>query len=325
MRKFLAAVVAALSLAAITFVGGAPAQIGTPGSIAVEGWFDTSCRLSHRAHDDAIVFPGQPGASHLHDFFGNRGLDAHSTNENLLEFYTLCQRLGEADDQRRQRIPADRSGYWVPTAYDRDPSGPSADIPVEASSFSAGYGASSAGARRLPIQPFPRGLRMIAGNSNGGPSRVGKHLVYKWLCSGGTTVTPATVTAAPTCSEKRLELTLEFPDCWDGHNLDSADHKSHMAYSQKPVGSDVFECPSSHPVQVPQLRFLIKYLSHGGPEFRLSSGDISTAHGDFINAWWFDDSRGVDTQAQLVRDCLNVDQYCGGGWEPAPGEGPNPE
>ena len=49
-----------------------------------------------------------------------------------------------------------------------------------------------------------------------------------------------------------MEIKLTSSRCWDGKNLDSSDHKSHVAY---PSGS--FEaggaCPSSHPVKIPQL------------------------------------------------------------------------
>jgi hypothetical protein len=45
-------------------------------------------------------------------------------------------------------------------------------------------------------------------------------------------------------------LTLDDPNrCWDGKNLDSPDHKSHMAY---PTGNN---CPSTHPVRVPQILY----------------------------------------------------------------------
>jgi uncharacterized protein DUF1996 len=42
--------------------------------------------------------------------------------------------------------------------------------------------------------------------------------------------------------------------CWDGKNLDSPDHKSHVAYPQA-----TFEtggtCPTSHPVKIPQILY----------------------------------------------------------------------
>ena len=41
-------------------------------------------------------------------------------------------------------------------------------------------------------------------------------------------------------------MEVEFPQCWDGVHLDSADHKSHMAY---PNGG----CPADHPVALPEI------------------------------------------------------------------------
>lgn len=72
--------------------------------------------------------------------------------------------------------------------------------------------------------------------------------------------------------------------CWDGVNLDSPDHKSHVAY---PVGG-TFEtgapCPSTHPVKIPQLFFEImwdtrqfndqsKWPTDGSQPFVFSMGD----------------------------------------------------
>lgn len=41
-----------------------------------------------------------------------------------------------------------------------------------------------------------------------------------------------------------LRAQLTMPSCWDGINLDSEDHKSHMAY---PSDLDNGVCPPSHP------------------------------------------------------------------------------
>lgn len=44
--------------------------------------------------------------------------------------------------------------------------------------------------------------------------------------------------------------------CWDGKNLDSPDHKTHVAYPTNGPASfdtDGGACPSSHPVKIPQL------------------------------------------------------------------------
>ena len=44
--------------------------------------------------------------------------------------------------------------------------------------------------------------------------------------------------------------------CWDGKNLDSPDHQSHM-YSTTKKGTfvEAGPCPSTHPVRMPQLAY----------------------------------------------------------------------
>ncbi|MEI6403953.1 MAG: hypothetical protein WCP59_17400, partial [Actinomycetota bacterium] len=57
---------------------------GTPDRVIAgpqggRGQFVVECGFSHAGTDDPIVYPGQPGASHEHVFFGNTGTDAAST------------------------------------------------------------------------------------------------------------------------------------------------------------------------------------------------------------------------------------------------------
>jgi len=57
-----------------------------------------------------------------------------------------------------------------------------------------------------------------------------------------------------------IRSVITFPTCWDGVNLDSADHKSHVAYPVKGSVTDRFDydggtCPASHPVKVPQVMY----------------------------------------------------------------------
>jgi hypothetical protein len=54
-----------------------------PDSSDGTGNFRTVCGFSHMAFDDPIVYPGQPGVSHLHAFFGNAAANAYSTAQSL--------------------------------------------------------------------------------------------------------------------------------------------------------------------------------------------------------------------------------------------------
>jgi hypothetical protein len=55
-----------------------------------------------------------------------------------------------------------------------------------------------------------------------------------------------------------IRATIIFPSCWDGKNLDSPDHKSHVAYSNS-GGLGTPNCPSTHPVAIPQVMYEIMW------------------------------------------------------------------
>lgn len=210
--------------------------------------------------DDPIVFPGQPGAAHLHDFFGNTSTDAFSTAESLAAGSTTC------------RLQTDRSAYWVPALY----ADGVAVTPIKARAYYV---------RKVEakVQTAPVGLRIIAG----GPKYV------RFTCI---------VEAMPQklghmargCGSGRFAIGIRFPECWNGVDLDSADHRSHMAY----VVNDA--CPATHPVPVAGLRLYIAYPSPAEDALlTLSSGDLDSAHADFFNAW------DPELSTELMNFCLN--------------------
>lgn len=45
----------------------------------------------------------------------------------------------------------------------------------------------------------------------------------------------------------------DFSRCWDGVNLDSEDHMSHVAYPSSGTFENNGPCPATHPVPIPQL------------------------------------------------------------------------
>src|SRR3954466_12154223 len=62
--------------------------------------------------------------------------------------------------------------------------------------------------------------------------------------------------SSPYVLSLKYDLALTSPRCWDGKNLDSPDHQSHMYNT---ITSDGFTnapaCPASHPVRVPQVTY----------------------------------------------------------------------
>jgi hypothetical protein len=94
---------------------------------------------------------------------------------------------------------------------------------------------------------------------------------------------------------------VNFPNCWNGKSLDSANHKSHMAYSV------AGRCPASHPVAVPAITLVYSYLPPAPGTVMLSSGGQFSGHADFINSW------NEQVLTRLVDTCLNEDAYCQAG------------
>ncbi|MBX7267689.1 DUF1996 domain-containing protein [Micromonospora sp. Llam7] len=240
--------------------------------------FPADCTYSHRLPDDPIVLPGLPGASHMHSFFGSTVTNAHTTLRDLVNSPTTCN----------PRV--DVSSYWVPTLY-------ADNVPVEpaiATFYYLGEGVRADVVAQT--QPFPLGLRLVAGNAKAaGPGES----IARWSCLHAGHVPPSkNFVNCP--AGTMLESYLDFPQCWNGRDLDSPDHKSHLAY---PVNQ---ACPATHPVHVPKLRQVLRYPVNGDPsQFRLASGPGYTMHGDFFNAW------PVEELSRRVRDCIRPVIKCG--------------
>jgi hypothetical protein len=230
------------------------------------GAFRTVCDFSHMNNDDPILFPGQPGKSHLHTFFGNTLTNAASDYSSLRSSGNSTCRGGIAN----------RTGYWVAAVLDRQGK---AIKPAQSHFY---YKSGYLGISPSQINKIPDGLRMIAGDAKAtGPQSGFVH----WKCWNRYTGDFASI---PKCDiGDFVTMSVDFPQCWDGVNLDSADHKSHITY---PVNG---ACPSTHPVAIPLITENILYpVPEDGDTsgWRLSSDSYSTDQpgGYSIHADWFD-------------------------------------
>ena len=235
-----------------------------------DGWFRATCEFSHRGNNDPIVFPGQHGVSHSHEFYGSTATDADTTTKQLKGSTTTCA------------PGADRSSYWVPTLYENG-----TRVKVAKAKF---YYAADTNWVGPDVEAYPTGLRVIAGTASAPAPYAGAP--YEWSCLGSDPLI-SSQTEFPQCGTgQKLVLHLDFPECWDGVREDSSDHKSHMAYRY--TDGDTQVCPETHPIAVPRLQFEYRYKADGGPDTALANlvngeyaktGGAWTAHGDFWNAW----------------------------------------
>ncbi len=240
--------------------------------------FVNGCKFSHASNDDPIVFPAKPGKSHHHSFVGNRTTNAFTTGASLLAGSSTCDRAGHT------------AAYWMPSLIVHG----SPVMPLGATIYYR---------RRTldPVRAFPPDFRMIAGDAYATHPQ-GRMITF-WNCGPAHGIGPsATIPSCPPGRVTALRLHVTFPSCWDGSNLDGADHKSHMRYPTRG------RCPATHPVEMPAISLIYRYpqIPHGAGVSLASGGQLS-AHADFFNGW------DQATLEGLVDGCLNALRHCGRG------------
>src|SRR5918993_614210 len=255
----------------------APAASGQEETTPTEESFVVKCDFSHRDQVDPIVDFGKATSFHMHDFYGNTTTDENSTYNSLRAGGTNC------DD------PGDTAAYWAPTLSWTDSSGtrePTASI----TRFYYRLGGKSP---NVPVEAHPA----LDTNGDGQPDDglkivtvQGKNVEWRCMNTGAWSTKPPS-----RCDNGKLVVCIKFPDCLAvvaGSNpmkplLDSPDHRSHMVDSVRPENALKDKCPSTHPYPVPMLQTNIEFPIPPGTRGKvtLSSGDYSTMHADFFNAW----------------------------------------
>lgn len=274
----------------IPALGASTLRIAPTTEVASNGFgeFRIVCTPSHMSNDDPVVYPNQQGAAHHHTFFGNVTTDYKSD----------LMTLSSTGNSTCSGGIMNRSSYWAPSMIDTTTN--AAIVP----SFSIFY--YKTGVDGSLVTPPPKGLRMIAGNSKATDSLTAQ--------SQYTCVPPEGVSRPffgwskhiPSCpAGDSMQMAVGFPQCWDGKNLDSPNHKDHMANDVGGV------CPSTHPVAIPQITEVLYYKVNAVNEtskWRLSSDNYAfngsnagySAHADWVNGW--DEA----AMASVVKNCINA-------------------
>lgn len=296
------------------------AVLGAVGSVSA--FWRMPCRgRVGLARIDPLVNPGEI-AQHVHAIHGSSGFSETATYEDLRN--GDCTSCGVLED---------KSVYWAPVPYFKHANGTYELVPQIGGMLNYYFLNVDAKHPEREIKAFPNDFRMIAGDSHRRNYSIGGLSVKEkdpeksfWAQLGQTTqidleqravgfnclnyqippegslyrhYLPEKSFLDSTCKDG-IRIEIAFPSCWNGKDVDSPNHRSHVAYPDLVITGS---CPEGFDVKLPGLFYETIWATNAFEgkegEFAISNGDPQGFgyHADFMNGW------DVDFLQQAVNLC----------------------
>ncbi len=271
-----------------------------------EAKFRTQADFAYMLPDDPIRNYGQPGASHLHCFFGGGSTNAYSTYKSLRK-HGLTSHAAGSD--------ANATGYWHPCPEVLNPYGDGKNFALKDDFITVYYSenpTTGEGAAFIPI-----GLRYVFGfDMDAASPSIGTggqyawlqtyldaanttigHTRYqltspstglmstspRWICPGATPVTGADThfesnsskylamgngsdPFGGTCSAGSIFLRIDGAPCYDGTNLWSPGGYKHFIPEIWDADFSAFVCPTNY-YRLPKLTLEINFNQNGASDY----------------------------------------------------------
>jgi len=254
---------------------------------------------------DPVISPGKV-SGHVHAVFGGSAFN-----------FTMDYAEARTSECTSCRVTADSSNYWVPNLWYQAEN--KSLTPLETGGALIYY--LQRGDEGEEILPFPKDFQMVSGTPSlrsfdDSDTTSQAYLAQKaitFTCLG--TSNPSTHNLPNYNCPDGLRAEVFFPSCWDGVNVDSEDHKSHVAF---PSNEDSGSCPSTHPKRLVSIfyeviwstdKFADQWYGDSQP-FVFAQGDKTGYgyHGDFVNGW------DIDVLDNAIKTCTSdsgVVEDCG--------------
>ncbi|KAK0448198.1 hypothetical protein EV421DRAFT_1676991, partial [Armillaria borealis] len=235
---------------------------------------------------DPIQYPGIVG-SHVHSVLGGSGFS--------LNFSTADLRGSECTSIPVQE---DKSNYWYPVRFYVKKDG--SFVTVNGSAVMCTCADYLFSDNSSLTTPFPNDFRMISGDPNlrtlNASSFAQQAITFLCLNFNGVSTKYNELPVNQDCSSG-IRSQINFPSCWDGKNVDSEDHKSHVTFPS--TGPDNGTCDDpNYPVTIPRIFMEVYWVTQGFLDqrdeamtprqpFVFSNGDPTGYgyHADFFNGW----------------------------------------
>ncbi|KAF2969087.1 hypothetical protein GQX73_g4481 [Xylaria multiplex] len=265
---------------------------------------------------DPVVEPGQTPSAHVHHIVGGNAFNATMTgNVGDRGTCTTCEMaedfIKHPTNGSYHRVPVKNNAALAPgttggmTIYYTQVRTQSLIIRLLADTTNLELLAnfvvqrhdfSTDALRQQYITAFPPGFRMTVGSPTTSTlDEAKRHIGLRYNCLQTLLNRGPEMVDFPTkpCPAGIFAV-HHFPACWDGKNLDSPDHQSHMYNTITMDGfTNAPPCPASHPVRMPQLTYETVWDTT-----KFNSMWPSGAPNPFV--WSFQGSSGYGTHADYM-------------------------